>query len=63
MQVGHRPYAGALSVAQGLQCQPCPVEHLQTSAASFAKSDCKQTTNRINGLLSFFVQLLMKASV
>ncbi len=28
-----------------------------------AKSNCKQTTNRINGLRGFFVQLLMNTSV
>ncbi len=30
---------------------------------NFAKSNCKQPTNRINGLRCLFVQLLMKTSV
>ncbi len=40
------------------------VRHLEPwQIASFAKSNCKQPTNRINGLQSFFVQLLMNTSV
>ncbi len=62
--------AAAASVRQGLATRglagaglPGGPACASFRGANFAKSNCKQPTNRINGLRCLFVQLLLKTSV